>query len=615
MNEIEQTKLIKFKGDANLIFAHACSLNHDIEKSIYWFGHAASQGNKESHRILCDYFYSDKYDYDYFAHTVDWFKKNAKLGDAESQCILGEFYTLGIGLPKNHEQAVKLFKKSAKQGFPRGQDWLGSMYAHGWGITKNDLDALKWYTLAAEKGYSSAEKGIYIIGCDYIAEAESIYSQCKKKNQKLNRTRFVELLNFSIKCFSVIKNQNLDAAFEIYRAQKMDDDHFHNYGEYRKETLNSLIFVGKKGHLEAQKLLADYFLEKVEEHERIMECIEDENGVEQAHEEINTYLIQRDKKEGLKWCKMAALQGDSEAQRILGDEYRDSKKLEKSHDWLDLANRTEPLNEKSYHSLIKTKLEMYKINAYEQRVAGSLNEAIKLYEKASLLIHTKKESRFFNPKVSVEQGDLHILRELGSAHFDSCNLQESILWFRLCADRGDADDNFLLSELLFRISAKFEAEEILFLQACRGHARSIKKIIDLHSDWLFKKASDLKSSISFFEKNSKHGDESSQYQLGELYLYTGSDNGDYDKSKKYYESAASKGHKKAVEKLKRFYSLKRRLIYWKSLPEFLRRPTIYNNSHIQKIKENDLKIKKIRDEEKLRSDGIYFNWRFKEFSF
>ena len=201
---------------------------------------------------------------DYATALREW-KALAELGDAGAQSNLGLMYDIGKGVPEDDKEAVKWYRLAAEQGHASAQYLLGMMYDDGDGVPEDDKEAMKWYRLAAEQGHASAQ---YHLGLMY---------------------------------------DNGDGVPE--------DD---------KEAVKWYKLAGEQGNVDAQKKVQE-FQKKIAEQNELRELqARAKRGDADAQFGLGLMYdmgkgVSEDDKEAVKWYKLAAEQGNADAQERYGE--------------------------------------------------------------------------------------------------------------------------------------------------------------------------------------------------------------------------------------------------------------------------------------------------------
>ena len=85
----------------------------------------------------------------------------AEQGDARAQYELGERYEKGRdGLASNYEEALRWFRRAAEQGHAGAQNNIGGAYREGHGVAQDYEEALRWFRRAVEQGHADAQSNI-----------------------------------------------------------------------------------------------------------------------------------------------------------------------------------------------------------------------------------------------------------------------------------------------------------------------------------------------------------------------------------------------------------------------------------------------------------------------
>ena len=106
--------------------------------------------------------------------AFELFKKAANYGHPEAQFELGCCYGGAEGTVSDIPEAIKWFRKAAEQGHMEAQYRLGLFYQTGLGMNKSETEALFWFEKAAEQGHKEAP---YRCGICCFNPAETSFDQ------------------------------------------------------------------------------------------------------------------------------------------------------------------------------------------------------------------------------------------------------------------------------------------------------------------------------------------------------------------------------------------------------------------------------------------------------
>ena len=87
-------------------------------------------------------------------------RRAAEQGDAAAQRTLGVMYAEGQGVQQDDTEAVRWYRLAAEQGDAAAQRNLGGMYGAGQGVQQDYTEAVRWLRLAAEQGDAAAQTGL-----------------------------------------------------------------------------------------------------------------------------------------------------------------------------------------------------------------------------------------------------------------------------------------------------------------------------------------------------------------------------------------------------------------------------------------------------------------------
>lgn len=120
----------------------------DYNVAEKWLKRAAEQGELNAQNRLGGLYHKTKN----YIEAVKWYKKAAEQGHPLAQYNLSNCYFYGYGVQKNFYQSAEWLKKSAEQGEPSAQYNLGIHYLEGYGVSANVDEAVKWIMRAEQNG-------------------------------------------------------------------------------------------------------------------------------------------------------------------------------------------------------------------------------------------------------------------------------------------------------------------------------------------------------------------------------------------------------------------------------------------------------------------------------
>ena len=237
---------------------------------------------------------------DYATALREW-KPLAEQGNASAQYNLGVMYDNGQGVSEDDEEAVKWYTLAAEQGNPQSQGNLGVMYEHGQGVPKDDKEAVKWYRLAAEQGHASAQ---YLLGMMYD-DGDGVPEDDKE----------------AMKWYRLASEQG-HASAQYHLGLMYDDGD--GVPEDDKEAMKWYKLAGEQGNVDAQKKVQE-FQKKIAEQNELRELqARAKRGDADAQFSLGLMYdmgkgVSEDDKEAVKWYKLAAEQGNPDAQERYGE--------------------------------------------------------------------------------------------------------------------------------------------------------------------------------------------------------------------------------------------------------------------------------------------------------
>ncbi|KAG0260906.1 hypothetical protein DFQ27_003272 [Actinomortierella ambigua] len=127
------------------------------EDALGWLRKSAEQGSSEARYRLGLRYLSGQGVERSNAEAASWFLMAAKQGNVGAQSNMGYMYQNGLGVERDDAEAVAWFREAASKGVVQAYYNLGLMFAEGRGVEQNDTEAVKWYLLAAQQGFGDAQ--------------------------------------------------------------------------------------------------------------------------------------------------------------------------------------------------------------------------------------------------------------------------------------------------------------------------------------------------------------------------------------------------------------------------------------------------------------------------
>ena len=283
-------------------------------------------------------------------------KISADNGNVDAQYHLGRMLILGDEIEKDEKEAEKYFRLAADNGNAKAQYHLGRMLILGDEIEKDEKEAEKYFRLAADNGNFDAQYEILKIESTIIFEEgfskEELRRQENSLRNLIDAQKSIQMLQTQFE-ISLMKKGDC-SSIENIQNEVMDGDLF------RKYMLSELYFIGLCVKKDLKKGLR--ILEQVANSEtdnistnvgamtdlaRLFFLGNEERGVIQ------------NKDIGVEWLKMAAENGDGDAQNYLGNLFLNGDTVRKDYkqaiNWYSLA--AEQNNEDALLNLTRIYLE------------------------------------------------------------------------------------------------------------------------------------------------------------------------------------------------------------------------------------------------------------------
>ncbi|MDE6408374.1 MAG: SEL1-like repeat protein, partial [Anaeroplasmataceae bacterium] len=326
--------LAAYRGnaDAQYNLSHYYYIEENDEESIKWLKLAAKNGNTFAQYVLGEYyFYGLMGCEEKLEEGIKWYKLASENGNLNAQSILGHFYLTGFrGCEKNKEEGIKLLRLAAKNGHEDVQYQLGHYYFYGKVVEQSYEEAFKWFLKASENSMIAKEElakcYFYGLGTDKNLElAVTLYKECSFYSS----TAQCALGYCYYKGLGVKKNK--EEAIKCFRKAFDDANPFAKYNleqckhNLEVKSVEEIIEFSKKmapeGNPVAQNILGYCYQQEL-------------GGFGHDLEEF-----EHDRDEALKWYRLAAEQGNADAQYNLSEYYRcgQEENKEEFYKWLKLA--------------------------------------------------------------------------------------------------------------------------------------------------------------------------------------------------------------------------------------------------------------------------------------
>jgi uncharacterized protein len=365
----------------------------DYSTALRLFRPLADHGNAQAQYKIGLMYYSGEGVTQNPAEAARWFRRAADQGSPDAQHYLGMMYEDGNGVPKDLAEAAKWIRKAAEQGSMYAQRDLASKYYHGEGVAQDRTEAAKWLGKAADQGESVSQS---LLG-DMYSKGEGV-----PQNNIL-----------AYKWLSLSADRFPDNAKKISNiAAKMTPD---QVAEAEK--------LGRAFNQPNEDALGAYLLAKAQ------------GGDAQAQMKLGTMYLQgqgvtQDFREAVKWLRLAADRGNTEAMGFLGAIFHDGGKgvaqdYREATKWYRLAA------DRGDTEAISSLGDIFYDGG--KGVAQDYREATKWY------------------RLAADKGNTEAQLRLGYMSYNGQRVtqdyKEALKWYRLAADQGNADAQFFLGNM------------------------------------------------------------------------------------------------------------------------------------------------------------------------
>ena len=295
----------------------------------------------------------------------------ATKGDAKNQYFAGRLFQEGVGFDKDFDKAFDFFQKSAAQGFDKAEIALGDMYAEGKSVKRNMRMAVKHYLKAAQEGDPEAlerlkelnvEKQLdpnsleylsykaltgeatnqyelyqkYYTGSGVPVDYERALKYCQEAASKGYEKAMMAMANFYTK--GILVDRDPKTAFDWYRRAALvgnDSAKFmlaemYSMGEGvdKDETraVRYYLSAANSGVESAMKRLNQYDVRSyVDPNDLEYVKYKATLGDLKSQLAIGKYYFKKNSGQSARWLRMAAEQGNTDAQVMLGEIYYKGK--------------------------------------------------------------------------------------------------------------------------------------------------------------------------------------------------------------------------------------------------------------------------------------------------
>ena len=375
--------------------------------------------------------------------------KAAKNGNVEAQYELANMYYNGENVEIDYKKAIEWYKLSAEKGLLDSQLKLGYMYYSGTNINKNLEEAMKWYSLAANNGDLDSQM---MLG--------DMYYNGKKVGI------------------------NYKKAEEFYKLAAK------NLSDKAQCILGDMYFTGKetRWYMITEKEFEDGYKLNKEDVQKNMGRLY-----------IESNAVKRSCCKAIKYYKLSAEQGNSEAQYKLADIYKEGVGVEKD---FEEAERLYTESAKT-NFIAQIKLaDFLKENVSEITVGMFLIKNNKSIEEYTLEIY-KKILKYYELAAKQEISEAEY--KLGDLYYEGKitkqDYKEAFKWYNLSANHGNALGQFKLANMYYYglgVNKDFEKAKSLYEESEKnGYKEARYRLQEIEFETNFKLSSINIENIKF----------------------------------------------------------------------------------------------------------------------
>ena len=343
----------------------------------------------------------------YYDKALEIYRKTAENGNIIAQYNLGMAYNFGRGVQQDIQKASNWVTKSAENGYVIAQNTLGNWYLDGHKPIKQDTDkAIYWYMQAAEKNNAIAESNLAYV-----------YSKTSKREIK----KYVYWLKRAAEHGHTVSQCYLGKHYELGNCEGISKDYNQAAYWYQQGALldNDCAFSLAIMYRDGKGV------EKNPQLEKYWKMRSDAIGDSLVHPSVsanaefelaNMYetgnnIVPQSIYLALRWYRMAASKGHTEAQYRIGKAYVDDKDFQHGIFWLkEAVKQDHPLAMRYLGIIYRDGLGVEKNDEYAKQwfqeaenatARSNLRERLKAFGADAYIIGNNVNVRKF-PKTSSE---------------------------------------------------------------------------------------------------------------------------------------------------------------------------------------------------------------------
>lgn len=550
-----------------------------------------------------------------YSEAYKLFKRSSEMGNADAMYQLGLCYNRGVGTDFDYKQAFAWVKRAAEAGNLQAMATLGDLYCEGTGIDQNFTEAIKSYKIAVKGGIDGID---FKLGNAILLQHESNWNEALPWIRKAAENDDVEAQFKLSQYYEVKKDEKEAVKWCLLAAENGDADAQWQLGHYllngqgiakdydkAYQWLEKSVKNGNKYTSEDIKKIKN----------KVGILLQMPNGIKvRTIEELKANWDQRSVVEFYKNGELTAWLDShyysDEAVKLHGldsikNVFNMEQKLcsvfempfsEKDTTDKEMANKRKKIVDKlrsksieiddkllkSLDTVVFNQLELKQLlddlqydtstiylvdNTFEiplkvrNKNFIGLGFSIAVIKSEKPVDFTQYGVTFVNVLFDDKYHKLTRpikLFNYGKNFYDQKNYSEALRWFKISAEKGNADAQDMLGEMYANkgrgVPVDF-AEAIKWYQraAEQGHSRGLFHLGQMHEYGLGVKE-DFYKAAKWYKKAADKGNIKALENLG--YLYKKGGNGlqrDYRKAANWYEKAANKGSVEAQVDLGHLY--------------------------------------------------------------
>ena len=433
-------------------------------------------------------------------------------------------------------------KQSAKEQYELGEIFYNS---------ENYDEAEKWYQKAADQGLTDAKEKLKKVkkSSVAIAKATSVVideKQSAKEQYELGK-KFYDYKNYvdAVKYYRIAADQgNMDAQYALghcyYYGQGVVKDHGEAVKWYQKAADQGLADAKEKLKKIKKSSVAIKKTPSIAVEKSSSIIIDGKQSAKEQYELGKKFYNQKNYVDAVKYYRIAAGQGNMDAQYSLGYCYEFGQGVEKDPKkavkwYRKAAEQGEPCAQNNLGHCY------YNGDGVEK----SYEEAVKWYQRAANQGSERAREKLIAIEKSIKKQTAKKEYKIGKKFYDHKNYVGAVRWYLIAANKGNADAQYILGHCYYYGKGlkedKVEAIKWYRKAADQGIEAAKEKVGKIEKSARFPVSLHTKIE-DWYQDEANLGNAEAQNHLGDNYFYGRGVMQNYAEAVKWYQKAADQGY-------------------------------------------------------------------------